>query len=432
MFKLIRQNLLLKILSLNLISVMVSFFLGFFSIKIVSFFLGASGMALLGSLRNFSSMTKSLTTLGINTSLVKLFIENKNDKEELSRIYTTFFWVFLFLSVFIGSLIFIFSHFISSFIFFSDLYSIPIRFLAVILPFIVINAFLLAIYNGLQKIKKIVVIQIISNILIFFFTAILIWKKGITGGLIAIVAGEFILVAITFLFVLKDQNHFKFNLHRKIYKKYFVTIQKFSAMALLSAIIIPLTLLLIRNYIVKTHFIQDAGIWDATSRISAFYMLIFSSGLSFYYIPKLASLKTENEFKVELITYFKTFIPLFSAMLMAIFLFKDFIIDLVLTKEFIKIKEVLIWQLLGDLFKLMTLAFGYQILVKAKVKEYFILEIVFNLSYLLLSFYLVKKFSFAGALQAYFYSNVIVFIIVLFVFRKLFLNSKFPNISGQS
>jgi len=191
-------------------------------------------------------------------------------------------------------------------------------------------------------------------------------------------------------------------------------------MALLSAILVPLTLILIRNFIVDAHSIETAGIWDAVNRLSGFYMLFFSSGLSLYYMPKLASLNTESEFKIELKSYLKTFVPLFLIMLIAIFLLKGIILKAAFTDEFSKIEGVLIWQLLGDFFRILTLAFGFQILVKTMIKRYFIIEIVFNLSYLLLSFYLFKQFSVEGVLQAYFIANLITFIVILGMFRKMF------------
>jgi PST family polysaccharide transporter len=107
-------------------------------------------------------------------------------------------------------------------------------------------------------------------------------------------------------------------------------------------------------------------------------------------------------------------------MLFAVFLFKGIIIDLAFTTEFSKIKDVLIWQLLGDLLRIMTLAFGYQIVAKAMIKKYFILEIAFNLLYLFLSYYLVQISLFEGALQAYFFANLFLFILILWMFRKLF------------
>jgi len=419
----LKGNALFKVLSLNSFSVGVNFVLGILSIKIISLYLGPPGMAFFGSFKNFTSMIKSITTLGVNNSLIKLFVENRNDKKELSVIYSTFFWVFLILAFLLSFVILFFANDFSDFLFFNSEFANPIRFFGFLLPLIVINAFWIAIYNGLEKFKRIVVVQIISNVLIFGLTAYLIWRKNILGGLYALVLGEFVMVFITFLFVIKDKKYFKFDLQKVINKKYLQVIKKFSLMALVSAFIIPLTLLFIRNAIVKTHSIEDAGIWDATNKISGFYMSVFSSGLSLYYMPKLASLQSDSDFKIELKSYFKLFVPLFFIMLIIIFLFKDVLLNMLFTKDFIQVKEVLIWQLLGDFFRVMTLAFGYQILVKSRIKDYIFIELVFNITYLALSFYLIKNFSFAGALQSYFYASLVTFFLVLFMFRNLFVKS---------
>ncbi|HNP31974.1 MAG TPA: O-antigen translocase [Flavobacterium sp.] len=418
--KILKQNTLLKVLSLNSISVAVSFVLGIISSKIISIFLGTSGMALMGSFRNFGTMLKSVATLGISNSIVKLFVENKDDKKELSIIYSTFFWLFLLISGILAILVLIFAQPISSFLFYTNDYANPLRFFGLLLPFMVINTFWLAIYNGLEKYKSIVVIQIISNIIVFFMTAFLIWKQNISGGLLSVAIGEFLMVVVTFLFVRKDINHFKFDLHKIISKKYINVIKRFSVMALLSAVIVPLTLLFIRNSIVKNFSIHEAGIWDAVNRLSSFYMMFFSSGLSLYYMPKLASIHTEEEFKAELKSYFKIFVPLFLLMLIVIYFAKGIILNIAFTKDFTEINDLLIWQLSGDFIRIITLAFGFQILVKTMMKRYFIGEIVFNLSYFLLSVYLMQRFSVEGVLQAYFYANLICLTLILFMFRKLF------------
>lgn len=381
-------------------------------------------MALMGSFRNFALMLKSVATLGISNSIVKLFVENKEDKRELSVIYSTFFWVFLIISSALALLVLVFASPISSFLFFTDKYTIPIRFFGLLLPFMVINTFWLAIYNGLEKFRRIMIIQIISNVLVFGLTALLIWKQNIFGGLLSIAIAEVLMVLVTFVFVRKQANYFKFDLQKLISKKYFHIIKKFSIMALLTAIIAPLTLLFIRNLIVEKYSIEEAGIWDAVNRLSSFYMIFFSSGLSLYYMPKLASIHTESEFKAELKSYFKVFVPLFLLMLIVIYIVKGIILKLAFTPEFSPVETILIWQLLGDFFRIMTLAFGFQILVKTMMKRYFLVEIVFNLMYLMLSFYLIKQSATEGVLQAYFYANLICFVLVLVMFRKLFFKLK--------
>lgn len=395
--------------------------LGIFSSKIIALFLGTSGMALMGSFRNFSTMLKSLATLGIGNSVVKLFVENKNDKRELSIIYSTFFWLFLIASTLLGIVIIVFADPISSFLFFANSYSIPIRFFGLLLPLMVINTFWLAIFNGLEKFKSIVLIQIVSNILVFGVTAFLIWKHNITGGLYSVAIGEIIMLLVTILFVRKNLEYFKFDLQKIINKKYLNIIKRFSIMALLSAVIVPFTLLFIRNIIVQNYSLQEAGIWDAINRLSSFYMSFFYSGLSLYYMPKLASMNTENEFKAELKLYFKFLVPLFTLMLIVIYIAKDFILKLAFTEDFSSIKELLIWQLGGDFFRIMTLAFGFQIVVKTMMKRYFIGEIFFNISYFLVSYFLIKSYAVEGVMQAYFYANIICFVLILIMFRKIFI-----------
>ncbi len=411
-------------MSLNSIAVMVSFVLGIVSTKIISHFLGTSGMALMGGFRNFATMLKSLATMGISNSVVKLVVENKHDKRELSVIYATFFWLFLIISALLGTATLLFSKPISQFLFFTADYFVPIQFFGLLLPLMVINTFWLAIYNGLEQFKRIVVIQIISNILVFGLTAILIYKRNILGGLLSVAIGELLMVAVTFYYVKTDQSFFQFDLQKIISKKYVIIIRNFSIMALLSAVIAPLTLIFIRNEIVATHTIQEAGIWDAINRLSSFYMLFFSSGLSMYYMPKLASLQTDSEFKTELKSYFKTLVPLFFSMLIAIYLGKGIIVQLAFTSEFNGINDLLIWQLLGDFMRIMTLAFGFQIVVKTMMKRYFFIEIVYNLAYFVLSFYWIKSLATLGVLQAYFYANALCLVIVLLMFRKLFYSKK--------
>ena len=399
----------------------VTFVLGFISNKVVAVFLGPSGMALLGNFRNLGAMLKSVATLGISTSLVKLVAENKENKTALSELYATFLSVFIIISSFLAIGVFFFAEAIGQLLFHSNQWTIPIRIVGLSLPLVLLTTFWLAIYNGLEQFKTIVLVQLVSSVLVFIVTISLIYFEAIDGAIWAIALSELLMVLVTFVFVVKDKRFFQFKLRFLIKKDYLIAIQKFSAMALLTAIIAPLTLLLIRNAITTNYSLVEAGYWEATTKLSSFYMLFFTSGLSLYYMPKLASLSTDEAFKQEVKVYFSSFVPLFLVMLLVLFFAKEWILKWVFTHEFLKLQSVLIWQFLGDFFKILTLAFGYQILVKARLKVYFFLEITFNLSYLLLSLYLIKTRGYEGAIQAYCCASALGFILVLIVFRKLFL-----------
>jgi PST family polysaccharide transporter len=347
--------------------------------------------------------------------------ENKENKTALSELYATFLSVFIIISSFLAIGVFFFAEAIGQLLFHSNQWTIPIRIVGLSLPLVLLTTFWLAIYNGLEQFKTIVLVQLVSSVLVFIVTISLIYFHSIDGAIWAIALSELLMVLVTFVFVVKDKRFFQFKLRFLIKKDYLIAIQKFSAMALLTAIIAPLTLLLIRNAITTNYSLVEAGYWEATTKLSSFYMLFFTSGLSLYYMPKLASLSTDEAFKQEVKVYFSSFVPLFLVMLLVLFFAKEWILKWVFTAEFLKLQSVLIWQFLGDFFKILTLAFGYQILVKARLKVYFFLEITFNLSYLLLSLYLIKTRGYEGAIQAYCCASALGFILVLIVFRKLFL-----------
>lgn len=405
---------------MNSFSIGINFILGILSVRIIAQFLGPSGMALIGSFKNFTALFKSLSTLGVNASMVRLFVENRNDKAELSKIYSTFFWIFLMVSIGFGVLIILFSGVVSRFLFETSDYGFAVRLFGLLLPLIVLNTFWIAVYNSLQQFRKIVFIQIIASVFTFVLTVSLIYFKKLEGALIATAISDIVLLLITLLFVVNNKEYFQFDLQKIINKKYFSVIGKFSVMSLLSAIIVPVTLISIRNLLIETNSIEKAGIWDAVNRVSGFYMLFFSSGLSLYYMPRLAELKTDSEFLNELKNYFKTLVPLFLILVTGVLIFKDFIVDIALTKEFSEVKEIIIWQLLGDLLKVMSLAFGYQILVKTMMKRYFAVEIIFNVAYFGVAYFMIQTENVTGAVKAYFFANCISFVLMLFFFRKLF------------
>nr|WP_284698680.1 O-antigen translocase [Flavobacterium lacisediminis] len=405
-------------MSLNAIAVFVQFVLGLISVNIVSVYLGPNGMALMGNLRNFTSIFKSISIVGLKEGFIKIFIENK-ETEQRKKIFSTFLAFFGIVTIVSSLVIIIFASNWSELLFQTDVYTDYLILFGLLLPFFTLQSFLAALLNAQQFFKKLIGLQLVSSIVIFALTTYLTIRNQLDGAVLTLVISDVVLLICTLFFLHKNEAFQYFNTLKNIDFTYLKSIQKFLLMALVSAIVIPLTSLLIRNLIISDISLDAAGNWEAVNRISGFYMMFFSAGLSMYYLPKLSELKTDIEFKKELLYYFKTLVPLFVIVLFVVFVAKNWILDIVLASKFQMVKSLLIWQLLGDLFKIMTLAFGYQILVKAMVNKYLIVEIVFNVLFYMGVLFLLKYFSVEGAVMAYFYANVITFLVVLYFFRKL-------------
>lgn len=418
MIKKLRQNLLVKVLSLNAFSVGINFVLSLASSKIISYFLGASGMALLGNFRNFTTLLKTGSTIGVNNAVVTLLVNNKENREIQGKIYSTFFCILLLFSSSIALLGLLFATLINDWVFLNQNFVSVIRFTFLLLPIIALNIFWLAVYNGLSAFRKIIKIQIITSLVVFLSSAIGIYFYGISGGMYALVAGELLTVCATFIFLIRDYKDFPWGFSWKISWEFFDAIKKFALMALVSAVIGQIVLIQIRNQITIEADLSQAGLWEACNRLSSFAMTFFSTGLALYYLPKLADIETETDFRKELGLYFKIMLPLSLVVFSGMYVLRTLIIPLIFTKEFLPLDQYLSWQLAGEFLKVLYLAFGFRLVVQQRVWEYILVEVGFYLSYYFIGMKLIPETLALGATQAYFYSNVIAFVLMLIVFRK--------------
>ena len=80
-FKKTLQNQLFKAATLNSVSILVRLISGFISSKAIAYFVGPSGMALMGNLRNFTSTLENIGILGLQNGIVQNSAKNQESKE---------------------------------------------------------------------------------------------------------------------------------------------------------------------------------------------------------------------------------------------------------------------------------------------------------------------------------------------------------------
>ena len=93
---------LFKIASFNSASLLVRIFTGLLSSKAIAYFIGPSGMALMGNFRNFSSTLEAVGVLGFQNGIVKTVAENKEDKNKVYSLLTTVFYTLLITSLLVS------------------------------------------------------------------------------------------------------------------------------------------------------------------------------------------------------------------------------------------------------------------------------------------------------------------------------------------
>lgn len=414
---------LIKTSILSAIATVIKVIAGFVSTKVVAVYVGPSGLALMGQMQSFIGMMSTIASAGVNSGVVKYTAGHYDDERTKQKIWSSALKISFVLIVPMAVAIVFLADFISLKLLHTTDYSSIFIVFAVSIGFFVLNGLLISILNGQKEIKRLTVINILGALFSLAVTIVLVMNFHLYGALIAGTVTQSIVFFITLGFVLKS-NWFKLSMFLgSMDSEYTKKLLKFSLMAFVSAISIPLSHMYLRDYI-GTHIGWDeAGYWQAIWRISETYLMIVTMTLSVYYLPKLSSLHDGNALKKELLYGYKIIMPIVIVMAIGIFLFKDLIIRVLFTEQFTPMVELFLFQLLGDVMKIAAWLLGYIIVAKAMTKMYILNELIFVLSFVVLSIVFMNMYGLIGITMAFFVNYLLNLGFLYFALRR-YLNGK--------
>ena len=203
-FKKISQNQLFKVTSLSSFSILVRLITGFLSSKVIAYFVGPSGMALMGNLRSFTSLLESVGTLGIQNGVLQNVAKNHQDRTKLNHFVSLIFWTLLFFSLLISTVLIFGNSYFGKMIFNRQSeYNFILNFVAFFLPFQVFHLFFITVLNGFSYYKKVTFISIYGYIASLLTSFIFIWFYGVFGALVSISITSFLLFLFSSFYFFK-------------------------------------------------------------------------------------------------------------------------------------------------------------------------------------------------------------------------------------
>lgn len=411
---------LLRTSVLNGVAVLIKTITMFVLNKILAVYLGPTGYAAIGQFQNFIQMVTTFAGSAINTAVVKYTAEYHEDESKQRAIWKTAGSIVFLFSLIFAFLILIFQGQLSLYIFHSLKYQTVFIWFAVFLIFFNFNTLFLAILNGKKEILKLVLANITGSLFALIITSMLAIKLHLYGALVALSIYQSIAFIVT-LFLCYRANWFKFSsllgkIDLEITKKF----SSFILMALVSAICVPLSQMLIRAYLTQEFSLAYAGYWEAMIRLSTVYLMLVTTTLGVYYLPRLSELNKIDEIKKEVYLGYKFLFPLTVVGGIIVFLLRDWIINLLFTPSFAPMQDLFFWQMMGDALKIGSWILAYLMLSKAMTKLYISTEIIFTLSLIALTYVCTQFFGFKGVSIAHLINYGVYWIVIsLFIFKQL-------------
>lgn len=392
---------LLKTSVLNGIAVLIKTSTMFLLNKILAVYVGPAGYAAIGQFQNFIQMVTTFAGNAINTAVIKYTAENDENETKQRLIWKTagsiiFLFCFLF-----SLLILILKKELALYIFQSIKYESVFIWFSFFLLFFNLNAFLLAILNGKKEITKLVLANIGGSLFSLVISSYLAIRYQLYGALVAISIYQSIAFLFTLILCCKSE-WFKFKyifgtIDFVIAKKFI----SFALMSLVSALCVPLSQMFIRFYLTKEFGLNYAGYWEGMIRLSNGYLMFITATLGVYYLPRLSELKLFLDIKKEIYFGYKFILPLTIVGGLIIYFLRDWIIVMLFSQKFLAMRDLFLWQVIGDSLKIGSWLLAYLMLSKAMTRMYVVTEITFTITLVLLTIICTRTLGFEGVSIAY-------------------------------
>ncbi len=413
-----RNNELFQIGSLNSMGVLVRMATGLLVNKLLAVFLLPQGLALIGNFRDFMQALRGISTFSIEKGVTKYTADYKRDAQKLSEFISSLLFATAVFTGLIGLAVIIGAGFFSQLLFDTPDYQLLFRFLGMIVPFMALHSFLVAIVNGLGRYKTVVWIGIACNVsyaLVMFYA---LRSFELTGALFTLGLIPFVYLLITLWLVKEDWPVLLASSYQRVKRFHLNGLMIYAGMVLLSAIVFPLLYVFIRNHITESLSAADAGYWEAMHRLSRQYMMFVLSLMTLYLLPKYAESTSATGFLKWAGEFYKMVLPFFVVGLVLIYVLKSFLIRLLFSEEFLPMEPLFKWQLIGDLFRALAMVLVFQFHAKRRVWPYIITDMLLAVLLYFGVLYGVRQYGLEGSVMAHAAAYLLYFCIIVFVFRK--------------
>ena len=383
---------LIKTSLLNAIAVIVKMMTLLGINKILAVYVGPSGYAVIGQFQNAVQMISVFASGAISNGVTKYTAEFNDEEENQRKVWRTAGTLSLLASIITAIVVVIFSKSLAIRFLNDEVYSDVFVWFALSLILLVLNTILLAILNGKKEIHRYVVANIAGSLFSLIITTCMVISYGLYGALTALAVYQSLSFFATLALCYKA-NWFKFEyLFGEVDRDTAINLGKFTAMALTSVICVPLSHILVRSHLGDTLGWEAAGYWEAMWRLSAAYLMLVTTTLSIYYLPRLSELKEPGEIRQEILNGYKIILPVAAISSLVIYFLRDFIIRALFTIEFSQMEVLFTWQLIGDVFKIASWLLGFILVAKALFSLFIVSEMLFAFLFFLLVYYLTPLF----------------------------------------
>ncbi|WP_297830176.1 O-antigen translocase [uncultured Rikenella sp.] len=388
--------------------------------KLVAVILGAVGMGINALFTSAINLLTMVSTFGLNFSAVRDISQatESNDPERLSRTLHTFSRWIIFCAL-LGSVIAVAAApWISELSFDDRSYTMQVRLVSAAVFFTILSNSKTTILQGTRQYKALAKASLIGSIagLVTSVPIYLAW--GDAGIVPALIIGAGTLFAVNWFYASKVQSDpVKQTLRETFFQG--KEMAKLGVVLMISSFLSMLVIYLVNSYVGRYGSLADVGFYGAGTSITNQYLGLVFTAMSVDYFPRLSAVSHDQVKVNHMVNQQAEIVVLICApLIVGMMLTAPLLIRVLLSPEFLVIREFICILALGMIFKAASYAVGYISFAKGDKKLFFWLEGIYGnastLGFNVLGYYL---WGLTGMAISFAISFALYFVLILVVTR---------------
>ena len=397
-----------------------------FKIKIAAILLGVEGIGLIGIFSNFISAASQIIGMGYaNTGTKKIAtLKSEDNFHKICEFKKILYTCTLIVCVLSSLIFFLSSEYLAIYLLNDKKLNVEVLWVGFGAILMVISATQTAILNGLQLLKDIAVASILSATGSAILGIYIIYIYGTPGIMGFIVVAPLVSILINAIYLHKQKSKLNFkNGNILKFKKEIYELNKISFVFMLAGLAGPLGQSLIRIVIDRLLGLEAVGNYQAASTISMNYIGFILGPMMVEYYPRLASV-ISDEVKVNKVVndQCKLALLLCTPLLILLMGVAPWAIRVLYSHEFEYAISLLRWQILADLFKIVSWPLSIMLFATSSGKAASIIEYIVLFVFIINSIIIIPYIGLSGAGISY----LIMYIVFLYlVYRFACKKTKF-------
>jgi len=388
--------------------------------KLLAIFLPLSTFACVGQLQNLMSVGQAMSSLAMQNGWVSLTAQNLGDRTKLLGIWrggyrltvfaTIFTCIVAVLFCFLAPLESLFPGIHPRLVQAAILFSLP--------GIVAMNMITIAssVLNGLGEYKRWALVGIASSLLQCIWVAFFLYTGRLS--VLSIIATQSVIAGI-FAARVASGAGFSLGLLRKSVLDVRSPWFAFAAMGLVPMLLNPIVLTVIRSYVGGEFGWNAAGVWQGVWKVSDFFAAGFSAILGVILLPKISDKLTKREFWAMFNPVLYKMFGLTLVVVALLFVCRHLVVSILLSSTYAAVADYMPIQLVGDFFRTGGWALGLVLIARGETVRFLVAEVLSNVYLAVGTVVFSKMYGFSGAMIAYASENILYFVALYIVVRRL-------------